>query len=615
MRLRKATALLLVQSVLMVSLAVAQPGAAVAPVENKYSAPAADINKIIDEGMNRSKVMDHIWYITERIGPRLTNSPNMRRASEWAKNTFTEWGLKASLEPFGPWGRGWSLQGFSAEVIEPEYQPVLAFPAAWSPSTKGPVTAEVVHIDLKENNDIKRYEGKLSGKIVMISDVRDLREDFPKIFSRFSDEQLAKLVEAGNIPRNPSGGLPNVDNLTPEQMRMFESIARTVQINGLVGREKPAVLIENSMRGSQGAMMVHSAQLMPPADPELAKKIPAIGGAYKKDAEPFLTPTLVMANEDYNRIARQIRNGAKLKMTVDIRASYHDENMMADNVIAEIPGTDPKLKDEVVMLGAHLDSWHASKGATDNAAGSGVVMEAMRILAAAGLKPRRTIRAVLWSGEEQGLHGSKAYVAKHFAELPAKTKDNPNPMPIKKAGFDKLSAYFNLDNGGGKVRGVYLMGNSAVKPIFDEWLKPFHEVGAKTTTLMWRGSTDHVSFDNVGLPGFGFIQDPLNYDLDFGPRSHHTNLDNYDRIIPDDMKQASTIMAAFVYQTAMLDEKLPRKPATTPAPASIAELYNIKAAEKLLGSTHSCNIDLYGDPVVNRWFGPVMREHLNGVGH
>jgi hypothetical protein len=190
----------------------------------------------------------------------------MRRASEWAKNTFTEWGLKASLEPFGPWGRGWSLQGFSAEVIEPEYQPVLAFPAAWSPSTKGPVTAEVVFIDLKENNDIKRYEGKLSGKIVMISDVRDLREDFPRIFSRFSDEQLDKLVEAGVTPRKPSGGLPNLDNLTPEQMRMFESMARTVQINSLVGKEKPAGLIENSMRGSQGAWRLFDGKFCCQAD-------------------------------------------------------------------------------------------------------------------------------------------------------------------------------------------------------------------------------------------------------------------------------------------------------------------------------------------------------------
>ncbi|MBK9528386.1 MAG: M20/M25/M40 family metallo-hydrolase [Acidobacteria bacterium] len=547
---------------------------AAAPAKSVYSAPAAEIDKIKDEGMNRSKVMDHIWYLTERIGPSLTNSPNMRRASEWTKKTFTDWGIQASLEPFGPWGRGWSLQGYTAAVIEPEYQPVLAYPSAWSPSTKGPITAEVVHIDAKDAKDLKKFEGKLSGKIVMMSGMRDLHEDFPRIYSRFNDEQLVKLIESGAVPRPPSGGLPDVNNLTPEQRRMFETMAKTIVINGLIGKERPAALIENSMRGSQGAVMVHSVQPMPAPNPEVAKTLAGLGGPWAKGAEPHLFPTLTMAGEDYNRLARQLANGVKLKMTVDIRATYHDENMLADNVIAEIPGSDPKLKDEVVMLGAHLDSWHASKGATDNAAGSGVVMEAMRILAATGLKPRRTIRAALWSGEEQGLHGSKAYVAKHFAELPRATKEIPKPQPIKAADYDKLSAYFNLDNGGGKIRGLYLMGNAEVKPIFDEWLKPFHDVGARTTTLLTRGSTDHVSYDNVGLPGFGFIQDPLNYDLDFGPRSHHTNLDNYDRIIPDDMKQAATIMAAFVYQTAMMDEKLPRKPLAKPITAPVAGLFD-----------------------------------------
>lgn len=574
MRTNKLASFALINLILLGSFSFGQSGGAVAPAKSIYSAPQAEINKIKDEGMNRSKVMDHIWYLTERIGPRLTNSPNMRRAGEWAKKTFTDWGMKASLEPFGPWGRGWSLQGYTAAIVEPEYQPVLAYPSAWSPSTKGPITAEVVHIDAKDAADLKKYEGKLSGKIVMMSGIRELNEDFPRIYSRFTDEQLSKLIEAGAVPRTPRAGLPDVNSLTPEQRKMFETMAKTIVINGLIGKERPAALIENSMRGSQGAVMVHYAQLMPAPSPEVAKTLAGLGGPWAIGAEPHLIPTLTMAGEDYNRLARQLAKGVNLKMTVDIRATYHDENLMADNVIAEIPGTDPKLKDEVVMLGAHLDSWHASKGATDNAAGSGVVMEAMRILAAAGLKPRRTIRAALWSGEEQGLHGSKAYVAKHFAELPKATKENPKPEPVKAADYDKLSAYFNLDNGGGKVRGLYLMGNSEVKPIFDEWLKPFHEVGARTTTLLWRGSTDHVSFDNVGLPGFGFIQDPLNYDLDFGPRSHHTNLDNYDRILPDDMKQAATIMAAFIYQSAMMDEKLPRKPMPSTAMTPVAGLFD-----------------------------------------
>ncbi len=535
-----------------------------------YSASKADIDKIMDEGMNRSNVMDHIWQLTEVIGPRLTNSPNMRTASTWAKDTLTKWGARAQLESFGPWGRGWSLQGYSAAVVEPSYQPVLAYPSAWSPSTNGPVTAEIVVIDVANLNDLSQYEGKLKGKIVFISAPRELKEDMPRIFSRFTDEQLLKMAEAPVAPARP-GVTPNVEDLTPQQRQIFENMAKMIRVNALVGKERPAVVVENGMRGSQGAVMVHSVQLLPSLDPDIAKKLAGLGGPWVKDAEPYLFPTITMANEDYDRIVRQVKKGLKPKMTVDIRASFHDENMMADNTIAEIPGADPKLKDEIVMIGAHLDSWHASRGATDNAAGSGVVMEAMRILLASGLKPRRTIRMALWTGEEQGLHGSKAYVTKHFGEM-KRTPADPKAVPpaparselVKGADYEKLSAYFNLDNGSGKIRGIYLMGNERVKPLFEEWLKPFNSMGAKTATLISRGSTDHVSFDNIGLPGFGFIQDPLNYDLDFGPRSHHTNLDNFDRIVPDDMKQAATIMAAIVYQAAMMDQKIPRKQ-TSPA--------------------------------------------------
>jgi hypothetical protein len=512
--------------------------------------------------------MKHIWYLTETIGPRLTNSPNMRRASNWTREQFAQWGLKAHLEPFGPWGRGWSLQHYTANVVAPDFQPVLGYPAAWSPSTKGVVTADVVALDINKKEDLAKYEGKVKDKIVLVSKPRELREDFAGIFNRFSDGDLAKLIERGNQPVTRPTGQPSLENISPQMRQQLEAYARNTLINSLISREKPALVIETGPMGSQGAVMVHAAAAVINAlDPEVVKHVQELTtkkgggtlGSWLKEAEPFLLPTLVLANEDYNRIYRQVQNNIPVKMSVDIRATYHDEDMMAHNVIAEIPGTDPKLKDEIVMLGAHLDSWHASKGATDNAAGCGVVMEAIRILTAAGFKPRRTIRAALWSGEEQGLHGSREYVKKHFATLPNPTKEVPKPQLIKAADYDKLSVYFNLDNGGGRIRGLYLMGNADVKPIFEEWLKPFNEMGAKTLTLVSRGSTDHVSFDRVGLPGFGFIQDPLNYDLAFGPRSHHTNLDNYDRIPPDDIKQAATVMAAFVYQTAMMDEKLPRK--------------------------------------------------------
>jgi Zn-dependent M28 family amino/carboxypeptidase len=290
---------------------------------------------------------------------------------------------------------------------------------------------------------------------------------------------------------------------------------------------------------------------------------------YKKEAEAKIIPQMTMATEDYNRLVRMINLGVTPRMTVDIQAQYHDEDMMGYNTVAEIPGTDPTLKEEVVMLGGHLDSWHSSTGATDNAAGCAVAMEAARIIMASGLKPRRTIRVALWSGEEQGLNGSREYVKQHFGEAPTgggggsgggtgagTGGGNQQPVEIKKLPeYEKLSAYYNLDNGTGKIRGVYMQGNTLVAPIFKLWLTPFADMGASTLTIQNTGGTDHLSFDRIGLPGFQFIQDEVEYDT----RTHHSNQDNYDRIQAEDMKQASIIMAAFVYQTAMMDDKMPRK--------------------------------------------------------
>ena len=529
-------------------------GQAAAPAKSVYTAPKAEIDKILDEGLNRSQVMAHIGYLTDVIGPRLTNSPNFRRASEWARDTLAKWGTNATLEAFGPWGRGWSLKSFQIAVTEPTYKPVLAFPSAWTTSTKGPVTAEVMFIDIKEEKDFEQYKGKLKGKIVMISSPRELQPDPAGLGAPYSEEELTKLAHYVKPPTP----VRTQEQTEAARLAFARRIAFLFKTQQLVASEGAAVLIENSQRGSGGAVMVHNATITAPPDPNIVKTLAGVM-PWMKEAEPYVIPTVTMANEDYNRLARLIRQGITPKMTVDIQAQFHDEDPLAYNPIAEIPGTDPQLKDEVVMLGAHLDSWHAGSGATDNAAGSGVVMEAMRILMATGLKPRRTIRAALWSGEEQGLHGSKAYVEKHFAQLPKPTKEMPKPQPIKGADYEKLSVYFNLDNGAGKIRGIYLMDNAAAKPIFEEWLKPFHHLGATTTTMMSRGSSDHISFDNVGLPGFGFMQDPLNYMLDFGLRTHHTNQDSLDHIQASDMKQAATIMAALVYQSATMDEKMPRK--------------------------------------------------------
>ena len=283
--------------------------------------------------------------------------------------------------------------------------------------------------------------------------------------------------------------------------------------------------------------------------------------AYQKESEARMIPQMTLASEDYNRLVRMIKQGVTPRMMVNINAQYHDDDLMGYNTVAEIPGTDATLKEELVMLGGHMDSWQSATGATDNAAGTAVAMEAARIIIASGLKPRRTIRVALWSGEEQGLRGSRDYVKQQFGEMKnapvfgQADPKAPKPELVKAANYDKLSAYYNLDNGTGKIRGVYMQGNALVKPYFEAWLAPFADLGASTVTILNTGGTDHQSFDRIGLPGFQFIQDEMEY----GTRTHHSNQDNYDRLQADDMKQAATIMAAFVYQTAMMDEKMPRK--------------------------------------------------------
>ena len=537
------------------------------PAAGVYTAPKAVIDKIRDEGTNRSQVMQTLSYLTDVIGGRLTNSPNMKRANEWTRDTMAKYGMQnAKLEPWGPFGRGWSLKSFSAQVSEPTAFPVIAYPKAWSPSTKGAVTSEVVYLELKSEEDFAKYKGQLRGKIVLMSRPREVKADFTPLGERHSDAALAKLAAAPDPatvtrPQPPAGApapapaqaqSPEVQ----ERIRQFQMVAKTATF---VFDEGAAVLVDNSRNGSGGTLFVQSASVAPlpvaPASAE-APATPARRGlsSWQKEAEARMVPQMTMATEDYNRLVRMIQNGAKPRMTVDIQTQYHDEDLMGYNTVAEIPGTDPALKDEIVMLGGHLDSWHSSTGATDNAAGCAVAMEAARILIAAGLKPRRTIRVALWSGEEQGLNGSREYVKQQFGERKPGENNQPGEF-VKTANYDKLSAYYNLDNGTGKIRGVYMQGNAAVRPYFEAWLAPFADMGATTLTLSNTGGTDHLSFDRIGLPGFQFIQDEIEYDT----RTHHSNQDNYDRIQAEDMKQAATVMAAFVYQTAMMDEKMPRK--------------------------------------------------------
>ena len=563
---------------LLAQTPAAQPQGGAAP-QTPAPDPNDPVQRIKDEGMNRSQVMQTLSYLSDVIGPRLTASPGMKRANEWTRDQLTKWGLQnAHLEAWGPFGRGWTLKKFSAQVSEPIAIPLIAYPKAWSPGTNGPVTAEVVYVDAKTEADLAKFKGKLAGKIVLTSPLREVPAHFDALGTRMNEKDLLALADAPEPRAQNRGnfGGPNAASafraaaaFGNARMRMFDE-------------EKVAMLIDPS-RGDGGTIFVQSAAVVPPAQQDPSATPFGRGTPPYDKSGPKVIPQMVLAIEHYNRIVRMLQAGEPVKMTVDLAVAWQDQDLMGYNTVAEIPGTD--LKDEVVMLGGHMDSWHSGTGATDNAAGVSVAMEAVRIIQALGLKPRRTIRIALWTGEEQGLLGSRAYVAEHFGSMqtpPASTSAVPAtggastntmgggagngngsttqqsaPVLVKKADYEKFSGYFNLDNGTGKIRGVYLQGNEGVRGLFRQWLAPFRDMGAATLSISNTGGTDHLAFDAIGLPGFQFIQDEIEYDT----RTHHSNQDVFDRIQGDDMKQAATIMAAFVYQTAMRDDKLPRKPA------------------------------------------------------
>jgi hypothetical protein len=448
----------------------------------------------------------------------------------------------ATLEAWGPFGRGWSLEGFTANIVKPDFIPLIAYPKAWSPSTNGVVRGQVVYLDARTAEDLEKYKGKLKGAIVLVSPPRDLQAHFKPEATRATDEELLAMANAE--PPGVGGGFRRGGN--PEQRSAMELMNKKWQ---MIYDEGAAVALDMG-RGDGGTIFVGSVA-MPAPDAAPGDRRPR---PWSPDAK--LIPQASLAAEHYNRVVRMLAKGVPVELEVQIAAKFQDQDLMGHNVIAEIPGSD--LKDEIVMVGGHFDSWHSGTGATDNGAGSAVAMEVVRILQALGVKPRRTIRIGLWGGEEEGLIGSRAHVDKHYASRPGAPggeQGQQTPITLKPV-HDKFSAYFNLDNGTGKIRGVYLQGNEAVRPIFRAWLEPFRDLGASTLTSRNTGGTDHLSFDAVGLPGFQFIQDEIEYNS----RTHHSNMDVYDRIQADDMKQASVIIASFVYNAAMRDEKLPRKP-------------------------------------------------------
>jgi hypothetical protein len=591
-----------------------------APVRD--GASEADIAKIRDEGLNRSQVMPTLSYLTDVIGPRLTGSPNLKLANEWTRDKMTSWGLaNGHLEPWGPFGRGWSLKRFSAQIVEPQAIPLIACPKAWTRGFDAPITAEVIYLDAKTEADLEKYKGKLKGAIVLAGAPRAVKAENEPHFTRMTEDDLRRFAESkgGRVraavapsrrgeneetPRGPdrdaifsdspspaadANAGPNRDRPQDDAQRQQRNASRRAQtafnrrLLSFLVQEEAALMVTPSPQGEGGTIFVASASV-----PSLEGRTGGRTRPWSTDA-PAAPPQIACNVEDYNRLVRMLELGAKLKMAVDLQVQFHDEDQMAYNTIAEIPGGD--LKDEIVMLGAHLDSWHSGTGATDNGAGVAVVMEAVRILQAQGLKPRRTIRVGLWTGEEQGLFGSKAYVRQHFGHYPeaprsdasseqpandqantdqtksAPRSQSPSPSPrtlVRQPDYDKLSVYFNFDNGSGKIRGIFAQENTDAFPVFRRWMGAFRDLDAYTVSLATTGGTDHLAFDAVGLPGFQFIQDPLEYMT----RTHHSNVDVYDRLQADDLKQASVIMAAFVYHAAMADEKIPRKPLDSRSPAS-----------------------------------------------
>ncbi len=482
----------------------------------------AMMQKIRQEGLQHSGVMNIAFHLTDASGARLTASPGFMRAANYAKDQFAKWGLQnVMLDPWGEFGKGWELQKDYVAMTAPYYKPLIAFPKVWCEGVNIK-NAEVLVVTIKDTTELENYKGKLSGKIVMLDRTTVYKQSFAPDAVRFSGAELDSMA--------------NIKLKDTAEIR----IKREELIRRYNAQQRPLILLKE-MAKKEGAVAVLSV-----GNKNHDGTLFTQGGGSYKPSDPPNFPDIMLGIEDYMTITRLVKAGIPVKLDMDMETKFYTDDTKGYNVIAEIPGTDPVLKDELVMLGGHLDSWHTATGATDNAAGSAVMMEVIRMLKTLDVQPKRTIRIILWSGEEEGLLGSKAYVKKTFGD--------PATMQLTPA-HAKFSSYFNIDNGTGKIRGIYLQGNEACRKIFEQWFAPFNDLDAKTITIGNTGGTDHLSFDAVGLPAFQFIQDPIEYNA----RTHHSNMDTYDHLIEDDLKQIATIVAAFVYNAAQRDEKLPRK--------------------------------------------------------
>ena len=515
----------------------------ITPVWSQEKVDLETMGRIRYEGFHDSKVMDFASGLMDSIGERLTGSPNVKRANEWTRDQLTAMGLSnAHLEAWGPFGRGWANQYVNVRMTSPDVVTLLAYPKAWTPGTGGVIQGKCIRATIDDKKDFDKYKGKLAGMIVILGADAEVKPIAEAPYKRLTDDDLAKLADYQIPPDRP-----------PFNFATFVKRQQFVkELNQFFADEKVLAVIDHS-RGTSGGGTVFVQS----------------GGSYKP-GETTTIPQLTMASEHWTRIARLLQQKKDVTLELNVNNTFYDDDPMQYDTIAEIPGGDKK--DEVVMLGAHLDSWHAGTGATDNGAGTIVMMEAVRILKTLDIKPRRTIRIGLWTGEEEGLLGSQGYVEHHFGSRPHMDEPAMKDMPTllrREAGEvtvkpeqAKVAAYFNVDNGTGKIRGVHLQENEAVAPIFDAWMKPFKDLGMTTLTMRNTGGTDHLSFDAVGIPGFQFIQDPIEYET----RTHHSNMDVYDRLQPDDLKQMAVIVAGFVYDAAMRDQMLPRKPIEKPLP-------------------------------------------------
>ncbi len=518
-----------IQRILPFALAILAVGPAEAQNHN------GEVNtQIRDAAFQHSQVMETVGYLTDVIGPRLTGSPNLRKAEEYARDRLREWGLtNAHLESWGPFGRGWTLEGLTANIVYPAFSPLIAYPKAWSPATNGLVRGEAVFLDVKTSADLDKYKGKLKDKIILFSPERPVDPLFAPPAERRSDEELQRLAAA------PAPREAHPFQFTPERRAAADLNDLKWQF---IRSEGAAVVLEPSFRDA-GTVYVTAATVPSPPGVPFDKRAHA-WDQVRDIGKPVVTPQIVVAAEQYDRIIRLVSRGVPVQLEVGIAATFYDSDPMSYNVIAEIPGTD--LKDEVVMIGGCIDSWHAGTGATDNAAGAATALEVIRILQSLQVKPRRTIRVGLWSAEEQGGLGSRAYVAAHLEHKPES---------------EKFDVYLNFDYGTGRIRGIFLQGNVGARPVFQESLDRVKDLGAATVSLENIGATDHIPFDRIGLPAFQWIRD---YMEGHNTRAPHTNMDTYEHVLAEDLKQSSAVAASVVFDLAMRDAKVPRKPLSAP---------------------------------------------------